>query len=118
MQGLNRLSAHNEVWAGFGDDDVEDIAAVARPWHGRVWLNPPYSQSHIERFVHKLCDEVKAGNVPAAILLTHNYTDTAWFNEASEIASAVCFTRGRIKFVDPDGKEAAPTQGQAFFYFG
>jgi len=31
---------------------------------------------------------------------------------------AICFTRGRIGFVNPEGKKAAPTQGQAFFYFG
>jgi hypothetical protein len=30
-----------------------------------------------------------------------------------------CFTRGRIQFVDPNGTEVgAPTQGQAFFYYG
>jgi hypothetical protein len=52
-------------------------------------------------------------------MLTHNYTDTSWFHKACEIADAICFTRGRIKFVDADGNECGtPTQGQAFFYFG
>ena len=32
--------------------------------------------------------------------------------------AAICFTRGRIRFVSPTGEIAAPTQGQAFFYFG
>ena len=87
-------------------------------WHGRVWLNPPYAQPYIAQFVTKLAGEVRAGRVTAAILLTHNYTDTAWFHEVVEQASAICFTRGRIKFYEPDGEVAAPTQGQAFSYFG
>lgn len=87
-------------------------------WHGRVWLNPPYAQPLIAHFVSKMCVERTAGRVSAAIMLTHNYTDTAWFHEAAGITDAICFTRGRIKFYEPDGAIAAPTQGQAFFYFG
>lgn len=96
---------------------VEDDG-LSREWHGRVWLNPPYSQPHIENFTRKLVEEVNAGRVQEAILLTHNYTDTAWFHHAAAHCSAICFTRGRIRFVSPTGEEASPTQGQAFFYFG
>lgn len=91
---------------------------LLQQWHGRVWLNPPYVQPLIAQFVTKLLDEIEAGRVSQAILLTHNYTDTAWFHEAEAIANLLCFTRGRIKFVDADGEECAPTQGQAFFYYG
>ena len=59
-----------------------------------------------------------SGRVTDAIMLTHNYTDTAWFHEGADTADAICFTRGRIRFVDPDGDVCAPTQGQAFFYYG
>ncbi len=87
-------------------------------WLGRVWLNPPYAQPAIAHFVEKMVEERSAGHVTAGIMLTHNYTDTAWFHKAAEIADAICFTRGRVKFVDADGNDCAPTQGQAFFYFG
>jgi hypothetical protein len=87
-------------------------------WRGRVWLNPPYAQPDIAHFVSKLIAELEAGRITAAIMLTHNYTDTAWFHEAAAWADSICFTRGRIRFLDPNGKPAAPTQGQAFFYFG
>lgn len=88
-------------------------------WGGRVWLNPPYSQPAIWHFVEKLVAELCANNAKEAILLTHNYTDTSWFHHAESIALAICFTRGRIRFVDSDGVEcASPTQGQAFFYYG
>lgn len=87
-------------------------------WHGRVWLNPPYAQPLIANFVAKLIAENEAERVTAAIMLTHNYTDTAWFQNAAATARAICFPRGRIRFVSPEGELAAPTQGQAFFYFG
>lgn len=87
-------------------------------WNGRVWLNPPYAQPAIHNFMQKAVDEFNAGRMTEAIILTHNYTDTTWFHIAARCASAICFTRGRIGFLSPEGTKAAPTQGQAFFYFG
>lgn len=87
-------------------------------WHGRVWLNPPYAQPLIAQFVAKLCDEIASRGVEQAVMLTHNYTDTAWFHRAEAGAASLCFTRGRIRFVDVDGSVCAPTQGQCFFYYG
>lgn len=108
--------AQRTVRAGkFFDADKDGLA---QDWFGRVWLNPPYAQPLISEFVSKMVEERCANNVSAAIMLTHNYTDTSWFHQAAEIADAICFTRGRIKFVDQGGNECAPTQGQAFFYFG
>ena len=95
-----------------------DDNGLAQPWAGTVWLNPPYSQPEIGDFCQKLVTELTEGNVTEAILLTHNYTDTGWFHMAESIAAAICFTKGRIKFVDQDGGTCAPTQGQAFFYYG
>ena len=91
---------------------------LTQSWHGRIWLNPPYAQPLIRQFTEKLVEELSGGNATEAVLLTHNYTDTGWFHHAESIAAAVCFTRGRIKFVDIDGDECAPTQGQALFYYG
>jgi phage N-6-adenine-methyltransferase len=91
---------------------------LRQEWHGRVWLNPPYARDEIGRFVGKLIDEIECGNTTAAVMLTHNYTDTLWFQEAALAMDLLCFTRGRIKFVDAAGAECNPTQGQAFFYYG
>jgi phage N-6-adenine-methyltransferase len=95
-----------------------DKDGLAQQWGGRVWMNPPYAQPAIMNFVAKLAAEVEAGRVEQAIALTHNYTDTAWFHLAASGAAAICFTRGRVGFLSPSGEKAAPTQGQAFFYFG
>jgi phage N-6-adenine-methyltransferase len=91
---------------------------LRQAWHGRVWLNPPYAQPDIARFIDKLLAEIGAGRATEAILLTHNYTDTGWFHAAAGQCTAICFTRGRIRFVGASGEIAAPTQGQTFFYFG
>ena len=92
---------------------------LLKEWHGRVWLNPPYSQPLIYEFVTKLIEERSAERVSSAIMLTNNYTDTSWFHAALEIADAVCFTRGRISFINKEGDPyGTPAQGSAFFYFG
>jgi phage N-6-adenine-methyltransferase len=87
-------------------------------WHGRVWLNPPYSQPLVGQFISKLIEEHSAGRVTAAIMLTHNNTDTIWFHKAASACAAICFTLGRIAFEKADGQTGAPAQGQSFFYFG
>jgi phage N-6-adenine-methyltransferase len=97
---------------------TRDDDGLRHPWPGRIWLNPPYAQPDIARFIEKLLGELAAARAEQAILLTHNYTDTSWFHAAAERSAAICFTRGRIRFVSPTGELAAPTQGQAFFYFG
>lgn len=95
------------------DDD-----GLKRDWFGSVWLNPPYSQPDIANFANKMVSEWQAQRVTAAIVLTHNYTDTSWFHNLANSASALCFTKGRIRFVSSSGELASPTQGQTFFYFG
>lgn len=97
---------------------TEEDNGLERDWLGAVWLNPPYSQPHIYNFVEKLVSEYAVGNVDEAVMLTHSYTDTRWFQLAAKYCTAVCFTTGRIAFESPTGEKAAPTQGQAFLYFG
>jgi len=110
IQAQSRINAARYFTKGDG--------ALVHPWSGRVWLNPPYSQPLIFQFVQKLVSEFKSGNIFESIMLTHNYTDTAWFHLAESACSCICFTRGRIKFEDMNGRTCQPTQGQAFFYFG
>ena len=91
---------------------------LRRPWKGRIWLNPPYSGALVKAFAEKLLDSLASGDVTAAIMLTNSYTETSWFHTLASVATAVCFTRGRIKFESPHGEKCSPTNGQAFLYFG
>jgi phage N-6-adenine-methyltransferase len=92
---------------------------LTQPWHGTVWLNPPYSRQYIERFVDKLLAEIRAGNVTAAILLVHPKIDTAWWNKAAAASSCFCFTKRRIRFWSPTKMDAySPMSGSVFLYYG
>lgn len=96
----------------------EEANGLLQEWEGRVFLNPPYSYPTVAQFTEKLCIGVESANITAAILLVNNSTDTGWWHRAAQLASAICFTEGRISFYKIDGAKNQPTNGQNFFYFG
>jgi phage N-6-adenine-methyltransferase len=97
---------------------TKDDSGLDKTWQGRVWMNPPYAAGLVDEFISKLCEHVQSGDVSQAVVLVNNATETRWFQEGVALASAVCFPRGRIRFISPDGEQGTPLQGQAFLYFG
>lgn len=95
--------------------EAED--GLSQSWHGRVFLNPPYSQPKVGLFLDKLLSSYNHG-VTAAVTLTTNNTDTDWFQGLAFAAHAICFTDGRISFIAPDGRKPSPNQGHVFCYLG
>jgi len=83
---------------------------------GRIWMNPPYAQPLIARFCQRFADEIRGGST--GIALVNNATETDWFQTIASAASAICFPRSRIRFLDTDGNPGAPLQGQAIVYAG
>ncbi len=78
---------------------------LSRPWHGNVWLNPPYSKGLITAFIDKFCAEAVAGRITGAIILTNAGADTKWFHQFLSVCDTVYLTRGHVKFVDATGKD-------------
>lgn len=92
---------------------------LTQPWAGRIWMNPPYAQPLIGEFTRRLADAYTAGEVEQACVLVNNATETQWFQAMLQVCSAVCFIRGRVRFIDMDGNASgAPLQGQAVVYLG
>lgn len=65
---------------------------LVRPWHGRVWLNPPYSE------VGKWLDKMVEHNNGVALVFAR--LDTKWAQKILPKAQRVFFPAGRIKFMD------------------
>jgi len=92
---------------------------LKQKWGKRVWMNPPYAQPLIAEFCEAVTARYESGEIEQACVLVNNATETAWFQQMLEGATAVCFIRGRIKFLDIGGSpKGTPLQGQAVLYFG
>lgn len=97
--------------------------SLLEPWHGRVWLNPPFSKPG--PFIAKAIEEYTDSNITEAIVLVNNGTETAW-GQALLIRFPVCFVganggRGsRIAFwnEDPDQPQRGNRYSQMIFYMG
>lgn len=82
-----------------------DDLGLAKPWFGRVWLNPPYgSQTGI--WLQKLADH---GN---GIALIFARTETEmFFSQVWRRARALLFIEGRLYFHHVDGRRADANSG-------
>lgn len=86
---------------------------LARRWHGRVFMNPPYGRE-ISFWVCKLRDDyVEERTVTQAIALVPSRTDTEWFRVLRDYP--VCFISGRLTFVGNSDPAPFPS---AVFYLG
>jgi hypothetical protein len=82
------------------DDDGCESAAV------KVYMNPPYG-TEIGPWIERLCDAYETGEITEAIALVPARVDTAWFQPL--FAYALCFVRGRLKFVGADDSAPFPS---------
>ncbi len=85
------------------DDD-----GLSLPWHGVVFLNPPYGRA-IGQWIVKAKAEVAAGNARLALALVPARTDTSWWHEGVAGSATVFFLRGRLSFDDSDQSAPFPS---------
>lgn len=103
------------------DHITEAGNGLVQPWWGRVYVNPPYGDG-IGQWTAKARDEYEAwrarnedGNadpddapgVESIIMLLPARTDTEWFGHLQNYA--ICFIRGRLKFVGAESSAPFPS---------
>jgi ParB family chromosome partitioning protein len=95
---------------------TESDSGLNHPWHGRVFMNPPYSAN--KKFAEYMGSEYSTGHVKEAIILLGAHAiETKWF--ASYWDYVLCFTGHRIKFNTPTGPAVAGNiAGSVFIHMG
>jgi DNA N-6-adenine-methyltransferase (Dam) len=88
---------------------------LSKPWTGRVFMNPPYG-SEVPKWVERLLESHKSGEVTEAIALLAARTDTRWFNALDEWP--VCFVTGRLSFLGANTTSGSAMFPSAIFYLG
>lgn len=87
---------------------VEDDG-LSRPWHGRVWLNPPYGGPSIVRpWLQRMAEHGRGTALIFARTETEASFDFMWRHPA---ATAALFLEGRLTFHYPDGRRASANGG-------
>lgn len=84
------------------------------PWHGFVWMNPPYGgRNALASWVQKFLDHGDG------LALVPDRTSAPWFAPILARADAVLFVARKIRFVRPDGSTgSSPGSGSAIFAMG
>jgi len=97
---LDPCASVRQPWPQAKKSYTELDNGLAKPWEGRVWLNPPYGPATGQW----LDRAAKHGN---AIALVFARIDVAWFHSAVfQQADGILFMKGRVAFCRPDGSAA------------
>lgn len=74
---------------------LEPKNGLKSKWFGKVWLNPPYSEAEV--WLEKLCTHGHG----CALLFAR--TGSSWIQKYMRASDEICFLRGRVSFMRPDG---------------
>lgn len=93
------------------------IDGLKEDWHGRIWLNHPFSSYNNARWIAKLVEEQEVGNIEAACCITYACTSERWFQPL--LKRLQCFPSPRTNYLLPDGTvKQGVTKGSVITYFG
>lgn len=76
---------------------TRDVDGLAHEWHGRVFLNPPYSKP--APWLEKSIEETQAGRAEIVVALLPVSTSTSWFHHLVLGCAELHFLRGRVRFI-------------------
>lgn len=91
------------AWQMHAEADGDGLAI---DWHGRVFLNPPYTAGEIEAWLRKLADHGTGTGLIFARTETEPFRRQVW-----ERAHGLLFLHGRLFFHHPDGTRAKHNSG-------
>lgn len=92
-------------WATAASHYTIQDDGLKQPWHGRVWLNPPYG-NETEKWMARMAQH----NNGISLIFARTETAT-WFDSVWPVASALLFIKGRIAFCHVDGRRAGTSAG-------
>lgn len=110
------------IYAAFGEVDLDPCAnefspviakrrillndggnGLADEWTGRLaYVNPPFSE--LLTWLRRAHDQWQAGNVQTVVCLVPVRTDSAWFHETLSIDADIYLLRGRVRFLNSQGR--------------
>lgn len=102
---LDPCAADPRPWDCAAINYTETDDGLARPWHGRVWLNPPFHRYQVGRWIRRLAEHGRG------TALLHARTETEWFQPVWEKATNLLFLRHRLHFHKPDGSRWSANSG-------
>ena len=91
---------------------------LSKPWHGRVWLNPPFDFETCDQFVSRVCLEIDSGQISEATIVIPSWASRNYGQLALTQSQAFCSFEKRIKYYTPSKQAGNPFYETMVFYFG
>lgn len=91
---------------------TKDDNGLAQPWHGTVYVNPPYGD--LKTWMKKSAAEADRDETDTIICLVPGYTSTQWFQKHAAQATLLCLVEGRLTFGGCDNNATFPSVLLAF----
>jgi hypothetical protein len=121
MGGIDLDPASNataQAWIQAGEyyDATHILSGLARPWYGRAFLNPPFTDT--PSWADRFCTAAITGEIREGVLLVNSAPGYVWWERLLDVLPVVML-RERVRFVRPDGTVGGQAKkGQTVAYHG
>jgi phage N-6-adenine-methyltransferase len=90
-----------------------EMDGLKQRWRGVCWLNPPFG-NQIGKWIQKAYEASLRGAIVVCLVPTR--TETIWWHNYC-LKGEIRFLRGRINFIDKQGRTGRPRFGSALVIF-
>ncbi len=110
-------ASSNKANKGIGASKIYTENGLDHEWHGKIWLNHPFSRENNKLWIEKLISEYQNGHIEQACCITFAATSEKWFKPL--LTNLQCFIHGRTNYYLPDGtQKKGVTKGSVVTYLG